>query len=124
MTDSILLSDSADAEVVAAVTTLDGWQFERVPSDDLLDAVGTRQNVRAVLISTPNPSTARHVTECAHSRGIPVIVPSATMARVAARSSSARRNGTGVPATSDEIAARIDRQSRAREQLQPGSSSA
>lgn len=107
MSDSILLSDSSDAEVVAAVATLDGWQVERVSSDQLLDVAGTRQNVRAILVSTPAPSTARHIAELAHSRGIPVIMPVADDAGRRRAVELRAEEWYRAPATRDEIAARI-----------------
>jgi EAL domain-containing protein (putative c-di-GMP-specific phosphodiesterase class I)/GGDEF domain-containing protein len=107
VSDSILLTDSDAAEVTAAIELLDGWRIERVLSAELEGAVGTRSGVRAVLITTQDPSILRATVERAHSCGQPSIV--------AADDEAARRRAVElraaewyhVPADAEEIAARI-----------------
>ena len=71
---SILLTDSDDRAIEAAVALLDGWRLERVPSDQLASAVGTVAGTRAVYICTNDPTQLRAIVEAAHGAGLPVVV--------------------------------------------------
>lgn len=74
MSESNLLTDSTQPAVEQALSLLDGWSFERVPASDLANAVGTRPNVRAVVVTSEDPSILRAVVERAHACGVPVVV--------------------------------------------------
>lgn len=74
MSESVLLTDSKQESLDAAVATLEGWTVERVQPAELAEAVASRQGVRAVLIETDDPTLLRAVVERAHGCGVPVIV--------------------------------------------------
>ncbi|MEP6732626.1 MAG: EAL domain-containing protein, partial [bacterium] len=105
MSDSILLTDSDDEAIPAAVALLDGWRAERRPISELSSAIA-EPGVRALLITTSDPSELRSNIEQAHARGIPVIV--------AVNDEACRRRAVELraeefylmPATAEEIAAR------------------
>jgi EAL domain-containing protein (putative c-di-GMP-specific phosphodiesterase class I)/GGDEF domain-containing protein len=69
-----LLTDADDPAVERAVARLDDWTVERVEAADLPAAAGARAGVRAIVVTTDNPSILREVVERGHGRGIPVIV--------------------------------------------------
>jgi len=69
--DSVLLTDSDEPALDAAIATIDGWSIERVRADELESAVATLPGVRAVLIESDDPAVLRSVVERAHGCGIP-----------------------------------------------------
>ena len=73
MSVSILLTDSDDQTIAAAAALLDGWRAETRAPSDLSGAVGD-PGIRAILVTTEDPSLLRSNIEQAHGRGIPVIV--------------------------------------------------
>ena len=73
MSVSILLTDSDDQAITAAAALLDGWRAEARPVSELSGAVG-EPGVRAILVTTDDPSLLRGTIEQAHGRGMPVIV--------------------------------------------------
>jgi EAL domain-containing protein (putative c-di-GMP-specific phosphodiesterase class I)/GGDEF domain-containing protein len=103
---SILLTDSDDQAIPAAATLLDGWRAESRPVSELSGAIGD-PGVRAILVTTDDPSLLRSSIEQAHGRGIPVIV--------GVRDETCRRRAVELraeewylmPATPEEIAARV-----------------
>lgn len=107
MSESILLTDSADADVGDAAATLDGWSVERVTAGELPNAVAARHGVRAVLVVSSDPTVLRNVVERAHGCGIPVIVACAD--DVARRRAVEHRveEWYRCPADAEEIAMRI-----------------
>ena len=104
---SILLTDSDDQAIEAAVGLLDGWRLQRVPSDSLASAVGTVAGTRAVYICTNDPTQLRAIVEAAHGVGLPVVVQ--------CNDDAARRRAVELraeewvlkDATSEEVAARV-----------------
>ena len=74
MKEFTLLTDASDPAVERAVARLDDWAVERVESADLADAVGARPGLRAIVVTTDDPSILRGVIDRAHSRTIPVVV--------------------------------------------------
>jgi len=102
----VLLTDSTQPEVEQAVGSLDGWAFERVAESDLAGAIA-QPNVRAVVVTTDDPTKLRTVVERAHDNGIPVIVGCAD--------DTARRRAVELkveewfrcPADADEISQRV-----------------
>jgi hypothetical protein len=74
VSEFILLTDADDPKLEEAVVQLGDWHFERIPSADLAEAAGTRAGVRAVVVTTDDPSILRAVIERAHACGIPAIV--------------------------------------------------
>jgi EAL domain-containing protein (putative c-di-GMP-specific phosphodiesterase class I) len=74
VSDSILLTDSTQPTVEQSLRLLDGWAFERVSSAELANAAATRPNVRAVVVTSEDPSILRAVVERAHGCMIPVVV--------------------------------------------------
>ena len=106
MNESILLTDSNDPSIGAAASLLDGWRADyREPVD--LSAAIAEPGVRALLITTRDPSDLRASMESAHARGLPVIV--------GCDDETARRRAVELraeewyllPATPAEIAARV-----------------
>ena len=73
MSESILLTDSDDPAIGAAVALLDGWRADQRGHADLSAAIA-EPGVRALLITTSDPSALRASIESAHARGLPVIV--------------------------------------------------
>jgi len=107
VSDSLLLSDSGDAAVADAIARLEGWSMEVIAAGGLANAVAARPGVRAMLITTSDPTVLRQATERAHSCGIPVIVGCAD--------DTARRRAVELhveewfrcPADAEEVAQRI-----------------
>ncbi|MFL5605380.1 MAG: EAL domain-containing protein [Gemmatimonadaceae bacterium] len=106
MSESILLTDSDDADIRAAVALLDGWRAEARPLTELAGALA-EPGVRALLLTTSDPTLLRSSVEQAHVRGVPVVVGCAD--------ETARRRAVELkveewylcPATPQEMAARI-----------------
>jgi EAL domain-containing protein (putative c-di-GMP-specific phosphodiesterase class I)/GGDEF domain-containing protein len=106
VSESILLTDSDDADIRAAVALLDGWRAEMRPLIELAPALA-EPGVRALLLTTSDPTLLRTSVEQAHVRGVPVVVGCAD--------ETARRRAVELkveewylcPATPQEIAARI-----------------
>ena len=106
MSDFILLTDSDDPGITAAVGQLESWTVEHVDSSKLSEAIGS-PGIRGLLLVTTDPSLLRSATEQAHASGIPVIIGCAD--------ETARRRAVElraeewyrIPASPDEIAARI-----------------
>ena len=73
MSESILLSDTDDPTVHRAVAQLDGWRAEVRTHDELPGALA-EPGVRALLLTTSDPSALRGSIEQAHLRGVPVLV--------------------------------------------------
>jgi EAL domain-containing protein (putative c-di-GMP-specific phosphodiesterase class I)/GGDEF domain-containing protein len=107
VSESVLLTDSTQPAIEQAMSMLDGWAFERVSSAELANAVGSRSNVRAVVVTSDDPSILRTVVERAHGCGIPAVVGCAD--------DTARRRAVELkaeewfrcPADADEIAQRV-----------------
>jgi EAL domain-containing protein (putative c-di-GMP-specific phosphodiesterase class I)/GGDEF domain-containing protein len=105
VSESILLTDSDDADVRAAVALLDGWRAETRPLTELASALA-EPGVRALLLTTSDPTLLRSSVEQAHVRGVPVVVGCAD--------ETARRRAVELkveewyicPATPQEIGAR------------------
>ena len=106
MTDSVLLTDSDDPSLAAAVSQLEGWSVQRTEATRLAEAV-QESGVRAILIVTTDPTLLRTATERAHAIAVPVIVGCAD--------DTARRRAVElraeewyrIPASPEEISARI-----------------
>jgi EAL domain-containing protein (putative c-di-GMP-specific phosphodiesterase class I)/GGDEF domain-containing protein len=106
MSEFILLTDSEDSAITAAVAQLESWTTEVVEVSQLADALGGT-GVRAVLLTTTDPTLLRACTERAHANVIPVVIGCAD--------DTARRRAVELraeewyrmPASPDEIAARI-----------------
>jgi len=105
VSESVLLTDTDDATVRQAVALLDGWRAEvRV-----LDAVGSalaEPGVRAVLVTTADPSILRTSIEQAHLRGVPVLVGCADEAARRRAVELRAEEWFLLPASAEEIAAR------------------
>ena len=107
MNKSVLLTDSDDASTEAAVAQLDAWRALVVPPRDIARAIGHEPHVRAVFVTTDSPATLREVIECAHAKGLPVVV--------GCRDETARRRAVEMraeewlrlPADAEEIAGRV-----------------
>ena len=106
MSDFVLLTDSDDPSIAAAVGQLESWSVERVDESQLAAPI-ENASVRAVLIVTTDPTQLRAATERAHASGIPVIIgcvdDTARRRAVELRAEEWYR----IPATPDEISARI-----------------
>jgi EAL domain-containing protein (putative c-di-GMP-specific phosphodiesterase class I)/GGDEF domain-containing protein len=106
MSDFVLLTDSDDPSVAAAVSQLESWSVDRVDASQLTAPI-ENASVRAVLVVTTDPTQLRAATERAHASGIPVIIgcvdDTARRRAVELRAEEWYR----IPATPDEISARI-----------------
>jgi EAL domain-containing protein (putative c-di-GMP-specific phosphodiesterase class I) len=107
VTVSVLLTDTNDQDVRAAVTALQGWRVEYRALDELVETLELTRDVRAVLLTTDDPSILRAAVEKAHERQVAVIM--------ACADETARRRAVDFrveewyrsPASPEEIAARI-----------------
>jgi EAL domain-containing protein (putative c-di-GMP-specific phosphodiesterase class I)/GGDEF domain-containing protein len=107
VSESILLTDFDEDDVVDAVAQLDGWRVKCTAPGDLAGTAGSLADVRAVLVKAADPATLRDVVERAHIAGVPVIV--------ACADDTARRRAVELkaeewyrcPAGAGEIAQRI-----------------
>ncbi|HKP15691.1 MAG TPA: EAL domain-containing protein [Gemmatimonadaceae bacterium] len=73
MSESILLTDTDVAPVRDAVALLDGWRPQSRAVLELGASLG-EPDVRALLLTTNDPSLLRASIELAHARGVPVVV--------------------------------------------------
>ena len=106
MSDSILVTDSDDPTIGAAVALLDGWRADQREHGDVSAAIA-EPGVRALLITARKPAEFRANIEAAHARGLPVI---AGCGDEAARRRAVELRAEEwflLPATPEEIAARI-----------------
>jgi EAL domain-containing protein (putative c-di-GMP-specific phosphodiesterase class I)/GGDEF domain-containing protein len=107
VTVSVLLTDTTDQEVREAVTALGGWHLEHRSLDELVETLEMMPDIRAVLVTTDDPTVLRAAVEKAHERRIAVIM--------GCRDETARRRAVDFrveewyrsPASPEEIAARI-----------------
>jgi EAL domain-containing protein (putative c-di-GMP-specific phosphodiesterase class I)/GGDEF domain-containing protein len=107
VSESLLLTDSDEPVIDEAVAQLEGWSLERVGAAELADAAASRPGLRAVIVTSEDPSVMRAVVEHAHACGVPVVV--------ACANDTARRRAVELkaeewyrsPATADEVAQRI-----------------
>jgi EAL domain-containing protein (putative c-di-GMP-specific phosphodiesterase class I)/GGDEF domain-containing protein len=107
VSQAVLLTDSADDTAAAAAALLDGWRVDVRAERELAAAAGDAPDVGAVLVTTDNPNALRDVFERTRVRGIPVVV--------GCRNDAVRRRAVELradewfllPATADEIAARV-----------------
>jgi EAL domain-containing protein (putative c-di-GMP-specific phosphodiesterase class I)/GGDEF domain-containing protein len=105
VSESVLLTDTDDVTIRNAVAMLDGWRAEARALPELGTAL-TEVGVRALLLTTSDPSLLRSSIELAHARGVPVLV--------GCTDETARRRAVELraeewfllPASSEEIAAR------------------
>ncbi|MBA3671832.1 MAG: EAL domain-containing protein [Gemmatimonadaceae bacterium] len=106
MSESILLTDVADDDVRAAVALLDGWRAEARSHDELGGAL-SELGVRALLVTTSDPTLLRSATELAHARGVPVIVGCADETARRRALELMAEEWYRLPADPEEIAGRI-----------------
>ncbi|NUQ21694.1 MAG: hypothetical protein HOQ09_12160, partial [Gemmatimonadaceae bacterium] len=107
MNKSILLTDSDDPALDTAIGQLDAWRAVVLPSGELARAIGHERGVRAVYVTVESPPTLREIVECAHAKGLPVIV--------GCKDDAARRRAIELraeewlrlPADAEEIAGRV-----------------
>ncbi|HET9453780.1 MAG TPA: EAL domain-containing protein [Gemmatimonadaceae bacterium] len=71
---NVILTDSTEDAVVRAVERLDGWRVEQRASEELAAAIGATAGVRAVFVTSADPSIIRAAVEKAHAAGLPAIV--------------------------------------------------
>ena len=72
MSDSLLMADTDDPSVAEAVSRLDGWRVERLPSSPPKDP-SEFAGVRLILLYEQSPSALRMWAEYAHALAIPVV---------------------------------------------------
>jgi EAL domain-containing protein (putative c-di-GMP-specific phosphodiesterase class I)/GGDEF domain-containing protein len=107
VTQSVLLTDSADRALVEVVQHLESWRLVTCPDGALARALADESDVRVVVTTTENPYTLREIFEQARARAIPVVV--------GCRNDTIRRRAVELraddwymmPASADEIAARV-----------------
>ena len=105
MSESILLTDTDVPAVRAAVALLDGWRAEPRALPELVSALG-EPGVRALLLTTADPSLLRSSIEMAHARGVPVLVGCIDEAARRRAVELRAEEWFLLPATAGEIAAR------------------
>jgi EAL domain-containing protein (putative c-di-GMP-specific phosphodiesterase class I)/GGDEF domain-containing protein len=103
----VLLTDTSDDAVRAAVSALNGWRLEQRPINELLETLETLPDIRAILLTTDDPTVLRAAVERAHERRVAVIMGCAD--DVARRRAIDFRvdEWYRVPSTAEEISARI-----------------
>ena len=106
MSESILVTDSDDPTIVAAVALLDGWCADQREHADMSVAIA-EPGVRALLVTTKKPAELRTSIESAHARGLPVIVGCGDEAARRRAVELRAEEWFLLPATPEEIAARI-----------------
>ena len=105
MSESILVTDTDVAVVRDAVALLDGWRAEPRALLELGTALG-EPGVRALLLTTGDPSLLRSSIELAHARGVPVLVGCSDEAARRRAVELRAEEWFLLPATPTEIAAR------------------
>jgi EAL domain-containing protein (putative c-di-GMP-specific phosphodiesterase class I)/GGDEF domain-containing protein len=105
VSESILLTDTDVATVRDAAALLDGWRAEPRALPELSAALG-EPGVRALLLTTGDPSLLRSGIEQAHARGVPVIVGCADEAARRRAVELRAEEWFQLPGTAKEIAAR------------------
>ena len=105
MSESILLTDSDVAVIREAAALLDGWRAEPRALPELAGALG-ELGVRALLLTTDDPSMLRSSIELAHARGIPVLVGCSDEAARRRAVELRAEEWFLLPASAEEIAAR------------------
>ena len=106
MSESILLTDTDVAAVRDAVALLDGWRAEPRALPELASALG-ESGVRALLITTNDPSLLRSSIELAHARGVPVLVGCVDEAARRRAVELRAEEWFQLPGSASEVAARI-----------------
>ena len=106
MSESILLTDTDVAAVHDAVALLDGWRAEARALPELGSALG-EPGVRALLLSTSDPTLLRSSIELAHARGVPVLVGCADEAARRRAVELKAEEWYQLPGTAKEISARV-----------------
>jgi EAL domain-containing protein (putative c-di-GMP-specific phosphodiesterase class I)/GGDEF domain-containing protein len=106
MSDFILLTDSDDPSITAAVGQLESWSAQRVDASHLVDA-SAESGVRALLITTSDPTLLRTATERAHGIGIPVIIGCVDDTGRRRAVELKAEEWYRIPAIPEEIAARV-----------------
>jgi EAL domain-containing protein (putative c-di-GMP-specific phosphodiesterase class I)/GGDEF domain-containing protein len=106
MSEFILLTDSDDPAIAAAVAQLESWTTQYVEAPQLADQLGGT-GVRAVLLTTTDPAVLRACVERAHASVIPVIVGCADDTQRRRAVELRAEEWYRLPAPPDEIAARI-----------------
>jgi EAL domain-containing protein (putative c-di-GMP-specific phosphodiesterase class I)/GGDEF domain-containing protein len=106
VSESVLLTDSDDPAIRQAVALLDGWRAEPRSLAELASAL-PEPGVRAVLITTSDPTLLRSTIEQAHVRGVPVLVGCADDADRRRAVELKAEEWYICPATPQEIAARV-----------------
>jgi EAL domain-containing protein (putative c-di-GMP-specific phosphodiesterase class I)/GGDEF domain-containing protein len=107
VSEYLLLTDSTEPVLDDAVARLDGWGLERVAAAQLANAVASRAEARAVVVTSNDPTVLRVVVERSHGCGVPVVV--------ACADDTARRRALELkaeewyrcPADAEEIAQRV-----------------
>jgi EAL domain-containing protein (putative c-di-GMP-specific phosphodiesterase class I) len=106
VSESILLTDTDVAAVHDAVALLDGWRAEARALPELASALG-EPGVRALLLSTSDPTLLRSSIELAHARGVPVLVGCADEAARRRAVELKAEEWYLLPGTAKEISARV-----------------
>ncbi|MDQ6888615.1 MAG: EAL domain-containing protein [Gemmatimonadota bacterium] len=74
MSHPLVLTDTTDEQIAAAVALLPGWRLEVAEGEAVLSTVVTAPEVRALVLTTENPSRLRMAIEKAKLRRIPIVV--------------------------------------------------
>jgi len=105
VSDSLLIADTDAPEVREAAALLDGWRVQTRSLVELGPALA-EPGVRALLLTTADPSLLRASIEQAHARGVPVLVGCADEAARRRAVELHAEEWFHLPASAGEIAAR------------------
>lgn len=106
MSEFILLTDNDDPAITAAVAQLESWTTQYVEISKLVEELGTA-GIRAVLLTSTDPTLLRSCVEHAHASVIPVVVGCVDDTQRRRAVELRAEEWYLLPATPDEIAARI-----------------
>jgi EAL domain-containing protein (putative c-di-GMP-specific phosphodiesterase class I)/GGDEF domain-containing protein len=106
VSESVLLTDTDVAAVRDAAALLDGWRADARALPELGTALG-EPGVRALLLTTSDPSLLRSSIELSHARGVPVVVGCADEAARRRAVELKAEEWYQLPGTATEISARI-----------------
>ena len=107
MNEPVILTDSDDASIRDAAGQLDSWSVVVRRDRELAASLEDVANVRVVVTTTDNPNALRDVVERVRARALPIVV-GCTNDAVRRRAIELRVDEWFLlPATSEEIAARV-----------------
>lgn len=74
MSAGIVLTDGGGPLIPEAIASLRSWEVETRPAAEMLAAIDTVPNLRAVIVTSDDPSVQRALVERAHARRVAVVM--------------------------------------------------